>query len=202
VLSREEAGDVWRLPGFFAELTVRDARGKVLSRNHYDLTRDEIRDFVTTVYPVPPATPLNSVVLKVSEAVEIRGESRRIEVDDAYSKQLLELGGAGKKPYLKFAAVVAAEGDYLVRVACNSGETIRSYALWVDGDPAAAETHPFVNMALGLNRTAYSAQGLWWIPGWRVHLAPGGHTLELKWPDDKVAPGCVIDAVCLQASAM
>jgi hypothetical protein len=100
------------------------------------------------------------------------------------------------------------ETDYLVRVACSSGETLRAYGLWADGNPAAAEIYPnvgaelfrtnFVNMTLGLNRTAYSAQGLWWIPGWRVHLAPGNHTLELKWPDDKVAPAFVIDAVCLQ----
>ena len=71
---------------------------------------------------------------------------------------------------------------------------------------AAAETHPFINVALGLSRTPYSAlaanvrQNIWWIPGWRVRLEPGDHTLELKWPEDKAAPVCVVDAVCLQAS--
>jgi hypothetical protein len=49
VLTRDEVGDVWHMPGFFAELQVAAPDGAVLSENRYDLTADEIRDFVTNV---------------------------------------------------------------------------------------------------------------------------------------------------------
>ena len=46
VLTRDEAGDVWHLPGFFAELTVLDSKGNVLSTNSYDMTNKDIRTFI------------------------------------------------------------------------------------------------------------------------------------------------------------
>ena len=93
-------------------------------------------------------------------------------------------------------------GDYLVRVACNSGETLRSYELWVDGKKADLENHPYINMNLGLTRLPYSTHGLSWVPGWKVHFAKGRHTLELRWPADRPAPGLIVDAICLQRDAM
>ena len=57
VLTREEAGDIWLLPGFFAELQVVTADGAVLSENHYDMTNEDIVAFVTNVYPVAPEKP-------------------------------------------------------------------------------------------------------------------------------------------------
>ena len=45
VLTREEVGDIWRLPGFLAELQIVTADGEVLSENHYDMTSEEILGF-------------------------------------------------------------------------------------------------------------------------------------------------------------
>ena len=55
VLSGQEAGDVWHVPGgFVADLSIRDAAGKMLSENHYDFTEEEIQRFWTSVYPPAP----------------------------------------------------------------------------------------------------------------------------------------------------
>jgi beta-mannosidase len=201
VLTRQEAGDVWHLPGFLADLYVIGPNGEVLATNHYDMTGEEIHNFVTTVYPVPPVEPVDSQIIAACDAIEMSGVSRRLDAQGVYSKKLLSLGGQGTNPLLKYAPELQRDGDYLVRVACNSGETLRSYELFVDGNKAALENYPYINMNLGLTRLPYSEHGMSWIPGWKVHLAKGRHTLELRWPAGRPAPGFIVDAICLQRDA-
>ena len=95
VLTRHEAGDVWRLPGFLADLSVIGPKGNVLAKNHYDMTEEEVHNFVTAVYPVPPVEPVDSQVIPACNAIEMKGVSRKIDVQDAYGKTLFMLGGEG-----------------------------------------------------------------------------------------------------------
>ena len=105
VLSRQEVGDVWHLPGFLADLRVVASDGAVLSENHYDLTESEIRDFVTTVYPPPPLKPLDAILLTTEDSNGMDGAETanvRVNAEDSYSEKLLELGGAGKACALRY----------------------------------------------------------------------------------------------------
>ena len=63
VIASKDTGDVWHVRGgFFADLAVYDADGKVLSGNHYDFTDEEVQTFLTSVYPLAPVRPANAVV--------------------------------------------------------------------------------------------------------------------------------------------
>ena len=199
VLSPEEVGDIYHVPGgFVAELTVRDGKGKVLSENHYDLTAEEIRAFVTSVYPMPPVEPIDSQVIAACDAAEKKGVSRKIDAEDTYAKTLLALGENGSRPYLKFALNLPQDGAYLVRVACSSGLALKSWELLVDGQKAQREEYPGIDMTFHVTRGTYSAHALSWRTGWQVHLVKGQHSLELKWPEGQPAIGFIVDAICIQ----
>jgi hypothetical protein len=199
VLTRRDLGDVFGQPdGFRAELTVLDRAGEVLSKNHYDLTAEEIEAFVTSVYPVPPVEPYRSLVVKAGDATESRGVGRRVDAEGTYGRTLLELGGEGPPPYLRYAVNLPQAGDYLVRVAGNSGATLRAFDLLVDGQKAELENYPYTDMTLGMTRLPYSAYSLSWYPGWSVHLTAGRHDLEFQWTQEAPAPSCLMDAIGLQ----
>ncbi len=212
VLTREEAGDLYHVAGgFFAELTVADSTGKVLSKNHYDLTAQEVEAFVTSVYPVPPVAPIDSVLLKTDAAAAV-GVPQRIEGDGTYSRTLLQLGARGQDPlgrdsephpnaeecYLRYDLTLPEDGNYLVRAACDSGVNLRAYQCSIDGKPLELESYPYTQMDLGMTRLPYSSHNLSWRPGWRTQLAKGGHVLEIKWVGDGSAPTLTLDAICLQ----
>ncbi len=199
VLTREEIGDLYAQPGgFVADLEVRDAEGKVLSRNHYDLTAEDLRLFVESVYPTPPVAPYGSLLLRASEAADVSGASRRMPGEGTYSPTLLELGGESREPHLRFAVRTERAGEYLLRASCTSGEALRACEAWVDGKRAILEAHPYVDMNAGITRLPYSAYGLAWRPGWVVTLPEGDHTVEFRWPQGQPASRWIIDAVCLQ----
>jgi len=199
VLTREEIGDLYAQPGgIVADLAVHDADGRTLSRNHYDLTGEEIRLFVESVYPGPPVAPYDSMLLKASDAAETSGVSRRLPGEGTYSPTLLELGGEGREPRVRFAVPTLRAGEYLVRAGCSSGQALRTCELWVDGNRVELESYPYVDMTAGITRVPYSAYGLSWRPGWAARLAAGEHALEFRWPEGQPAPVWILDAVCLQ----
>ncbi len=199
VLTRQEIGDIFHVSGgFFAHLTVHDSNGKLLSENRYDLTADEIEAFVTSVYPVPPVEPINSVIVKASEKAKTRGDVQIIESKDTYSDTLVQIAQNQSDVALTYNVEVPWAGDYLVRVACDSGQKLRSFELLVDDKKADLESYPYTDMNLGMTRLPYSAHGLSWHPGWTAHLSEGNHSLELRWPGTEPAPGLLVDAICLQ----
>lgn len=198
VLNAEEIGDIYHIPGgFFVDLVVSDSSGKVISKNSYDITEEEIQAFLTSVYPVPPVKPIDSQVFTVADAVEIKGLVRKIDTEGTYSKTVLEFG-EDVQPYLKWSPTISDDADYLVRVSCDSGEALRSFELFVDDKKAELENYPYTDMTLAMTRQPYSDQRLAWRPGWRLNLTKGAHCLEMKWPDGKPASKIIIDAICLQ----
>jgi beta-mannosidase len=198
VLKREEIGDLFHIPGgFFARLTVLDKRGKALSKNTYDLTGDEIEAFVTSVYPVPPVTPLNSMVVTAAQLAAASGAGQKVEASDTYSPLLLRLGDGGRQE-LRFNVDLPQDGPCLIRAACDSGANLRRYALLIDGGRADLEHYPFTDMSLGATRLPYSAHHLSWYPGWSAKLTKGAHEFELRWPDRQPAASVLIDAISLQ----
>ncbi len=200
VLTREEAGDVWHLPGFLADLRVVGPDGKVLSENHYDLTADEIRDFVTTVYPVPPVKPVDGILLKNTEAKVLSGTIRQVEVKGTYSGKVLETSSDAGGCAIRYEFTVPHSGEYLVRVACNSGEALTGFDLTIDGKSADRERYPFIQVTQGITRGPYSSRALSWHLGWRVSFSQGPRTLLLRRASGPKAPILVLDAICLQPS--
>lgn len=203
VLSRQEVGDVWRLPGFFADLRVTAADGTVLSENRYDLTESEIRDFVTTVYPPPPRKPLDAILLTTADSAAAEGTEAadvRLNAEDSYSEKLLELGGGGKACALRYEFSIPRSAEYLIRVACDSGETLKSFELTIDGRNVRREEYPFIDVAQGITRVPYSSRALSWRPGWRIVLPQGPHSLVLGRTQRQSVPPLVFDALCLQPS--
>jgi hypothetical protein len=197
-MTRDEAGDVWHVPGgFLAALSVLDRDGMVLAENHYDFTQEEVEAFITSVYPPPPVEPVDSIVLRTS-AIASPGSTKRAEVEGTYSKSLIELNAQGRASTIRFAASVPRPGDYLVRAACNAGKAIRSFELFVDERRADLETHPYLDATLSLTRGDYSSSKLAWYPGWQVHLAEGSHDFVLELPEGQDVPNLILDAVCLQ----
>ena len=120
---------MWHLPGFLADLQVTGPDGEVLSENHYDLTAEEIRDFVTTVYPVPPVPPVDAILLKTADIAEASGAAHRAGASDTYSGQVLELGAGDEACAIRYDFAVPSSGEYLIRVACNSGEALAGFEL-------------------------------------------------------------------------
>jgi hypothetical protein len=199
VLSRDEVGDVWHMPGFFAELQVAASDGTVLSENHYDLTADEIRDFLTNVYPAAPVAPIDGILLRAADAA-VQGVHRRLPAKGAYSASLVELGGGEKGGAAQYEVRIPKTGHYLVRVACQSGEALQGYQLAIDGVTPPREHVPYLNMAAGITRRPYSDHQLSWRPGWHATLQQGVHKLSLTRPDAARGAPLILDALCLQPS--
>ncbi len=198
VISGDEAGDLYHIPGGFrAELEVLDGDGRTLSRNHYDLAGKEIKAFLTSVYPVPPVRPLDAVVIMAPD-IAARGAATRVAADATYSPALLEIGGGEEPAILKTPVSVPKDGEYLVRVACDSGKALRSCDLRVDGIKANLEYYPYFDFSLGMTRRPYSERKLSWYPGWRVRLTRGNHSLELNRPGKGQARPLCIDAIAVQ----
>ncbi|MFZ1934677.1 MAG: sugar-binding domain-containing protein [Thermoguttaceae bacterium] len=198
VLARRDVGDVWRLPGFFAELQVFTADGTLLSENHYDMREEEIVAFVTNVYPVPPANPVGAIVLKGSDAVKLSGAYRQVEAKDAYSEKLLDLGNQGKPCAAEFEINLPHGGDYHIRMACDSGEVLQGFQLTADGVKASRESVPYLDMTSGITRRPYSDHNLSWRPGWQVSLAKGRHKIVLKRAEGSGASSLLLDAIAVQ----
>ncbi|MFI5385374.1 MAG: glycoside hydrolase family 2 protein [Fimbriimonadales bacterium] len=195
ILFRKELGDIWHVPGgFMAELTVRDATGKVLSHNHYDFTAAEVKAFKTSIYPVAPVRPLDSVLAFASEGSFGPGTS--FPYEGAYGPNLVRaLGG---KPSIGFFVKVPENGDYALRVACNSGATLHRYTAYVDGLKAEPEKCFWLNMNEPISRQTYSALRLAWYPGWWAKLSQGEHRIDLRWEEKEPAPEFVVDALAAQ----
>jgi len=200
VLKREEIGDIFRLPGFFAELTVLEKTGKVLSKNTYDLTADEIEAFVTSVYPVAPDKPINSVVVPASQIIPAANDSQSIAVTNAYSPRLLKIGESGSQK-LQFKVDLLQDGAYLIRVACNSGANLKQCELLIDGKKANLENYPFTDMNLCATRHPYSSHNLAWYPGWSAKVSKGERKIEIRWPGKPPAVAMLIDAFSFQHCA-
>ncbi|MDO8589568.1 MAG: glycoside hydrolase family 2 TIM barrel-domain containing protein [Armatimonadota bacterium] len=202
VFKGAELGDIFHIPGgFLAELALKDASGKVISKNHYDLTADEIEAFVTSVYPVPPVGPIDSVVLRTADAARKPAPTPDLKGDGTYSETLLRLGGEGGGSKAEFQVDLPRDSTYLIRVACDSGRALRQYTCLVDGKPAKLENCPYTDMELGMTRQPYSAHNLSWRPGWTASLTQGRHVLKIEWTGGAPAAPIIIDAVCLQSCA-
>lgn len=198
VLAREEVGDIWRLPGFFAELQIASADGAIVSENHYDMTNEEIVAFVTNIYPGAPAKPVAAIVLKCTDAVHLSGPNRQVEAKDAYSEKLLELGGDGKACAVEYEINLLRAGEYFIRAACNSGRVLQGFELTIDGVKATRESVPYLDMTQGITRHPYSTQNLSWRPGWQATLAEGPHKLLLKRGESNQAAVLILDAIAVQ----
>jgi hypothetical protein len=198
VLTREEAGEVWRMPGFFAELQIVTADGAVLSENHYDMTNEDIVAFVTNVYPVAPEKPLAAIVLKGVDAVRLSGAHRLVEAKDAYSEKLLEMGDEGKACSAEYEITIPKAGEFLIRAACDSGRVLQGFDLLIDGQKAPRESAPYLDMTAGITRHPYSSRNLSWIPGWRVTLSKGPHKLLLERAPGPHASALTLDAIAVQ----
>ncbi len=195
VLNRGEIGDVWGRAGLRVSLRVLDAQGHQLSKNSYDLTQKELRDFPTCVYPVAPEKPYGALMVTTAQAVADDGWKLSAGTG-AYGGQLL----ASKRPgaALKWNLSASKAGDYLIRVAASSGPVLRLCRMDVDGKKAVHEEYPYVDSRQGITRNPYAAQRLSWFQGWRTHLTAGTHTLRLTLPSGKAYSGILVDAIALQ----
>ena len=195
VLDRADVGDIFHISGgFYAYLSVLDTDGDIISQNSYDLTADEIEAFVTSVYPIPPVRPINSVFLN---AGQLDPSIAAGDGTDTYSHALLKLGEGNRKS-LEFSVDILQDGSYLLRAACDSGAQLRQYEAMIDGVKVELESYPYTDMSLGATRIPYSPLNLSWYPGWSANLAKGSHRIEIRWPDGKPAAPVSIDAVSLQ----
>ncbi len=196
VLTREEIGDLWHVPGgFSAELKITGANGKELSENHYDMTADEVHTFVTCLYPLPPMAPCDSTMLLAKDAIADSGVTE-IQSTDCYGPSVLAL--EGRQPTARFTASVDGGGEYSIRAACSSGALLHQYSLYVDGARATLESYLWLDMNEPISRGSYSSLGLAWYPGWTVPLSKGPHAIELRWEGDQPAPRLVLDAIAIQ----
>ena len=200
VIERKDTGDVWHVPGgFFADLAVYDADGKVLSENHYDFTDEEVQTFLTSVYPLAPVKPANAVVLTADEAAAIKNMTKEPSDGGTYSPELLKASPSGGKPSFEFTASVSGDSDYYVRVSGNSGKAAHQLHLTIDGKDVALEKYDTLNPDEHLTRDVYSTPEISWYPGWRVKLKKGPHHLVFGVPDGSSVPDLLFDAVALQS---
>ncbi len=200
VLSREEAGDVWHVPGgFFADLTVTDTDGKVLSENHYDFTDWEVQTFLTSVYPLAPVRPANAVLVTVEQATSIRGVNRQTSEGGTYSHELLQTAPQGAKPQIEFVADVPESCDYYIRVSASSGKAAHQFDLFIDGKKAELESYAVLDANQHLTRDVYSPPAISWYPGWHMRLSKGEHHLVFTVPDSRSTPEILLDAIALQS---
>lgn len=200
VLSRDETGDVWHVPGgFFADLTVSDPDGKLLSENHYDFTEWEVQTFLTSVYPLAPVRPANSIVLTAEQATVARNVSEKISEGGTYSKELLQTVPKGTRPQIEFVGDVPEDSDYYIRVSASSGEAAHQLDLTIDGKRASFETYGVLDTNERLTRDVYDPPAISWYPGWHMRLSKGKHTLVFTIPDSKPTPELLLDAIALQS---
>jgi len=204
VLNRDEAGDVWHVPGgFFADLTIRDSEGKLLSENHYDYTEEEVQTFVTSVYPLAPVKPINSVVLTAEQATATHNVKKRPSAGGTYSHELLETID-GETPQIEFTANVPEDSNYYIRLSANSGKEARKLELFIDGKKAELENDAGYNMDDHITRdNDYVGGGdiippISWYPGWQVYLSRGSHLLVFKVATGQPTPKLTLDAVSIQ----
>jgi beta-mannosidase len=200
VIDAKETGDVWHVPGgFFADLAVYDAEGMLLSENHYDFTAQEVQTFLTSVYPLAPVKPANSVVLTADEAIGIKNLEKQSSEGGTYSRELLKASPGGGKSQFEFTATVAGDSDYYVRVSANSGKAAHQLRLIIDGKEAPLEKYDILNPNEHLTRDVYSTPEISWYPGWKVHLKKGQHHLVFSAPAEGIATDLLFDAIALQS---
>lgn len=200
VIAGSDTGDVWHVPdGFFADLALYDADGKILSRNHYDLTEEEVQTFLTSVYPLAPETPANAVVVTSDQAREIENLEKFPSEGGTYSRQLLKTIPAGGKPHFEFFVTVPQDSDYYVRVSVNSGRAAHQFDLTIDGKRAPLEHYTSLNIDEHLTRDVHVTPAISWYPGWTVRLKKGRHRLIFSVPSNRPTPDLAFDAIALQS---
>ncbi len=84
----------------------------------------------------------------------------RVNAEDSYSEMLLELGGGGKACPLQDEISIPPSAEYLVRVACDSGETLKSFELMIDWRNVPREVYPRIDLAQGIARVPCSSRAL------------------------------------------
>ena len=199
VIAGEDTGDVWHVPGgFYADLAVYDARGQLLSENHYDFTDEEVETFLTSVYPLAPVNPANSVVLTTEKAAAVENMQRQAGNEGTYSRELLKTNPSGK-PHFEFLATVPQDSNYYIRVSVNSGKAAHQLDLTIDGKKAPLEQYATLNPNEHLTRDVYATPEISWYPGWTVRLKKGPHRLVFSVPSDRTTPDLEFDAVALQS---
>lgn len=200
VIPGPETGDVWHVPGgFFADLTVTDAAGKVLSENHYDFTEWEVQNFLTSVYPLAPVRPANSVVLTVEQATKAENVTKTPSEGATYSHELLQTNPQGAKPRIEFEANVPEDSDYYIRASASSGKAAHQLDLSIDGQKAELETYPVLSPDEHLTRDVYNTPPISWYPGWHMRLSKGHHHLVFSVPDSQPTPDLQLDGIALQS---
>lgn len=200
VIERKDTGDVWHVPGgFFADLTVYDAQGEVLSENHYDFTAQEVQSFLTSVYPLAPVKPANSVVLTADDATGIRNLEKEPSEGGTYSHELLKAGAGAVGAQFEFTLTVPEDSSYYVRVSASSGKAAHQLRLIIDGNEAALEKYDTLNPDEHLTRDVYSTPDISWYPGWNVHLQKGQHRLVFSAPAGGMTSDLLFDAIALQS---
>jgi beta-mannosidase len=200
VIDRKEAGDVWHVPGgFLADLAVYDAQGKMLSENHYDFTDQEVQSFLTSVYPLAPVKPANSVVLTADEATGVKNLEKQTSEGGTYSRELLKLSPAAGKSQFEFTTTVPEDSNYYLRISANSGKASHQLRLLVDGNEAPRENYDTLDPNEHLTRDVYSTPDISWYPGWNVPLKKGQHHLVFSVPVGGTATDLLFDAIALQS---
>ena len=200
LIDRKETGDVWHVPGgFLADLAVYDAQGMQLAENHYDFTDEEVQSFLTSVFPLAPVKPANSLVLTADEATSVKNLEKQTSEGGSYSRELLKLGPAAGKSQFEFTTTVPEESNYYVRISANSGKTSHQLRLIIDGNEAPLEAYDTLDPNGHLTRDVYSTPDISWYPGWNVHLGKGQHHLVFSVPEGGIAGDLLFDAVALQS---
>jgi hypothetical protein len=185
--------------GFFADLAVYDAEGKMLSENHYDLTAQEVQTFLTSVYPLAPVTPANSVVLRADEATGVKNLEKQPSEGGTYSRELLKASPGAGQLHFEFTATVPEDGNYYVRVSANSGKAAHQLRLVIDRNEAPLEKYDPLNPNEHLTRDVYSTPDISWYPGWNVRLRKGQHHLVFSVPAGDLTTDLLFDAIALQS---
>ena len=199
MLSGQEFGDLWHVPGgFLADLTIRDAEGTLLSENHYDLNEEEIQRFFTSVYPPAPTLPVNATVLHAEQATKTTGMVKQSGLSSGYSKVTLGASTDGGDLRFEFAANVREDGNYFIRLSANSGSAARQLGLSVDGVQATLENYPGLDATQRITREVHPVPELSWYPGWHMHLSKGMHHLVFSGKESQAVSALVLDAVSLQ----
>src|SRR5262249_15987547 len=152
---------------------------------------------LTSVYPLAPEWPINSVVLTAEQAASATNVSKKATEGGTYSKELLATNPQGAKPEITFTADVPTDSDYYIRVSASSGQDAHQLDLKIDGKKA--ELEDYSNLELDANqhltRDVYNTPDISWYPGWKMHLAKGKHELVFSVPESKPTPELLLDAI-------
>jgi hypothetical protein len=200
VLSGQEAGDVWHVPGgFLADLSIDDAEGKMLSENHYDFTEEETQRFWTSVYPPAPVPPVNAIVVPAEDATSAADVVKRAGNMGTYSKVLLQSIPGDRALRIEFDAEAPQDSEYFIRLSTNSGGAARALELNVDGVKAELENHAGLDATQRITRAVDPEPEISWYPGWHMRLSRGKHHLSFSQPPSTISSIFILDAVALQA---